>query len=176
MFDKNVEHISSSYKIWRELRVGTSTFPGSSEGKVSDCNAGDPGLIPRLGRSLKEEMATHSSILAWKISWTEKPGAGCSPWVAKSQTRLHFHFHFQELAPVAKPSSGPYLIRHIVSSEETGCGLSFWSQLRAYPLPTTDQPGHYEKSHHVSSHIRPRSSDRLLPLSERFKVKMQELA
>ena len=76
----------------------------------------------------------------------------------------------------AKPSSGPYLIRHIVSSEETGCGLSFWSQLRAYPLPTTDQPGHYEKSHHVSSHIRPRSSDRLLPLSERFKVKMQELA
>jgi len=68
MFDKNVEHISSSYKIWRELRVGTSTFPGSSEGKVSACNAGDPGLIPRLGRSLKEEMATHSSILAWKIS------------------------------------------------------------------------------------------------------------
>ena len=23
---------------------------------------------------LKEEMATHSSILAWKIPWTEKPG------------------------------------------------------------------------------------------------------
>ena len=106
----------------------------------------------------------------------EKPGAGYSPWTAKNQTQLHFHFHFQELAPVAKPSSRPYLIRHIVSSEETGCGLSFWSQLRAYPLPTTDQPGHYEKSHHVSSHIRPWSSDRLLPLSERFKVKMQELA
>ena len=24
--------------------------------------------------SLEEEMATHSSILAWKISWMEKPG------------------------------------------------------------------------------------------------------
>jgi len=24
--------------------------------------------------SLQKEMATHSSILAWKISWTEKPG------------------------------------------------------------------------------------------------------
>ena len=24
--------------------------------------------------SLKEEMATHSSILAWRISWTEEPG------------------------------------------------------------------------------------------------------
>ena len=23
---------------------------------------------------LKEEMSTHSSILAWKIPWTEKPG------------------------------------------------------------------------------------------------------
>ena len=23
---------------------------------------------------LKEEMATHSSVLAWEISWTEEPG------------------------------------------------------------------------------------------------------
>ena len=28
---------------------------------------------------LKEEMATHCSILAWKIPWTEEPG-GYSPW------------------------------------------------------------------------------------------------
>ena len=27
-----------------------------------------------LGRLLEKEMATHSSILAWKIPWTEKPG------------------------------------------------------------------------------------------------------
>ena len=26
-------------------------FPGGSEGKASACNAGDPGLIPGLGRS-----------------------------------------------------------------------------------------------------------------------------
>ena len=31
---------------------------------------------------LKEEMATHSSILAWKILWKEEPG-GCSPWGCK---------------------------------------------------------------------------------------------
>ena len=36
---------------------------------------------------LEKEMATHSSILAWKILWTEEPG-GCSPGVTKSQTRL----------------------------------------------------------------------------------------
>ena len=27
---------------------------------------------------LQEEMATHSSILAWKIPWTEEPGELCS--------------------------------------------------------------------------------------------------
>ena len=38
-------------------------------------NAGDArdlGSIPGLGKSPGEEMATHSSILAWKIPWTEE--------------------------------------------------------------------------------------------------------
>ena len=47
---------------------------GGSEVKVSVCNAGDPGSIPGSGRSPEKEMATHSSILAWRISWTEEPG------------------------------------------------------------------------------------------------------
>ena len=29
---------------------------------------------------LEEEMATHSSILAWRITWTEEPGGLQSPW------------------------------------------------------------------------------------------------
>ena len=29
--------------------------------------------------TLEEGMATHYSILAWRIPWTEEPG-GCSPW------------------------------------------------------------------------------------------------
>ena len=37
-------------------------------------NAGDMGSIPDSGRSLEKEMATHSSILAWRIPWTEEPG------------------------------------------------------------------------------------------------------
>jgi len=49
-------------------------FPGGSHGKASDYNAGDPGSIPGLGRSPKEEKAAHSSILAWKIPWTEEHG------------------------------------------------------------------------------------------------------
>ena len=34
----------------------------------------DTGSIPVLGRSMEEGMATHSSILAWRIPWTEEPG------------------------------------------------------------------------------------------------------
>ena len=49
-------------------------FPGGSAGKESACNAGDLGLIPGLEDPLEEGMATHSSILAWKIPWTEEPG------------------------------------------------------------------------------------------------------
>jgi len=49
-------------------------FPGGSDGKEPTCNAGDPGSIPGSEDPLEEEMATHSSILAWRIPWTEKPG------------------------------------------------------------------------------------------------------
>ena len=34
----------------------------------------DMGSIPGSGRSPEEGMATHSSILAWRIPWTEEPG------------------------------------------------------------------------------------------------------
>ena len=37
-------------------------------------NAGNAGSIPGLERSLEKEMATHSSLLAWKIPWTEEHG------------------------------------------------------------------------------------------------------
>ena len=36
--------------------------------------AGDTGSVPELGRSLEEEMTTHSNILACEIPWTEEPG------------------------------------------------------------------------------------------------------
>ena len=56
-----------------------SRFGGFHSGSVvkNVCRAwatGDEGTIPWLGRSLEEGMATHSSILAWRIPWTEEPG------------------------------------------------------------------------------------------------------
>ena len=49
-------------------------FPCSLVSKESLCNAGDPGLIPGLGRSPGEGNGNHSSILSWRIPWTEEPG------------------------------------------------------------------------------------------------------
>ena len=46
-------------------------FSDGSEGKASACNAGDLGGEDPL----EKKMAAHSSILVWKIPWTEeKPG------------------------------------------------------------------------------------------------------
>ena len=58
------------------------SFPGGAwrdwEAMVKDLitNAGDTrdkASIPGSGGSLEKEMATHSSILAWRIPWTEQP-------------------------------------------------------------------------------------------------------
>ena len=46
-------------------------LPGDTPAKGG--NAGDVGLLG-LEDPLEEKMATHSSILAWKIPWTGEPG------------------------------------------------------------------------------------------------------
>ena len=49
-------------------------FPGGSVVKNPPASAEDASSIPGLEDPLEEEMATHSSILAWRIPWTKKPG------------------------------------------------------------------------------------------------------
>ena len=50
-------------------------------------------LVQFLGRDdpLEEEMATHSSILAWRIPWAEEPGRLQSMGVTKSWMLLSVH-------------------------------------------------------------------------------------
>ena len=67
-------------------------FPGGSDGKASVYSAGDPGLIPGLGRSLEKEMAIHSRTLAWKIPWTEEPGRLQPMGRKESDTTEQLHF------------------------------------------------------------------------------------
>ena len=46
-------------------------FPGGSDSKESACNARDSGSIPGSGRSPGEGNGNHSSILTWRVPWTE---------------------------------------------------------------------------------------------------------
>ena len=54
-------------------QASLSIINSGSDGKESTCNAGDPSSTPGLERSLEKGMSTHSSILAWRIPWTEEP-------------------------------------------------------------------------------------------------------
>ena len=58
----------------KNMYMNIWSFSGSSDSKESACSAGDQGSVPGLRRSLEKGMATHSSILAWRIPWTEEPG------------------------------------------------------------------------------------------------------
>ena len=49
--------------LFKKIRDIKGTFQ-AKVGSIKDRN----------GRDLEKEMATHSSILAWRIPWTEEPG------------------------------------------------------------------------------------------------------
>ena len=59
-----------------------------SDGKESAYSAGDTVQSPGRVDPLEKEMAIHSSILAWRVPWTEEPGRRTIHGVTKSQTWL----------------------------------------------------------------------------------------
>ena len=65
-------------------------FPSGPVAKNLPANAGSTGSIPGRedARDPEKEMATHSSILAWEVPWTEEPGGLQSMGSQKSWTRL----------------------------------------------------------------------------------------
>ena len=73
--------------------------------------------VRSLGREdpLEKEMATHSSLLAWRIPWTEEPGGLHSPRGRKeSDTTEQLHFHFQLRVKVKV--SWTYLVTQLVKN------------------------------------------------------------
>ena len=81
--------ISKSWLLLLLLLIFTYSFPHSLVGKESTCNAGDPGLIPRLGRSTGEEIGyplqySWASLVAQLVkNLPAKWRPGFSPWVGK---------------------------------------------------------------------------------------------
>ena len=75
--------------------IKTFLPPDGSDGKESACNAGDLNSIPGSEDPLEKGMTTHSSILAWKIPWTESL-EGYSPWGRKqSDTTEQLTLHIK---------------------------------------------------------------------------------
>ena len=58
-------------------------LPAMQETQVQSLGWEDP---------LEKRMATHSSILAWRIPWTEKPG-GLNPWGCKESNTTETTMH-----------------------------------------------------------------------------------
>ena len=91
---QQVAVVNDSTALTWEFNGNTVGFPGGSAVKNPYASAGDGGEaggtgvgFQSLGQKdpLEEEMATHSSILAWGIPWTEEPGG---PWSMESWNRI----------------------------------------------------------------------------------------
>ena len=92
----------STLSVRRKTRQNTTqhSFPGGSEG-VKRLSATQETRVWSLGweDTLEKDMATHSSILAWRIPWTEEPG------VTESDTTEWLHFHMK-LTQTTGPTLG----------------------------------------------------------------------
>ena len=64
-------------------------FPGGSDSKESTCNAGDPGLIPGLGRSPREEDGYPLQYSCLENSMDRGAWRATLHGVTKSQTKLN---------------------------------------------------------------------------------------
>ena len=119
----------------------------------------DRDLIPASGRSPGGEMATHSSVLAWKIPWTEELGG------LQSTLSLLFSCQF-----VSTSFAGPWTAAHQAPLSKRFPRQEYWSGL---PFPS---PGHF-----LNPGIEPKSKPALqagsLPESPRksLKKKNQDL-
>ena len=100
-----------------------SSFPHSSAGKKSTCNAGDPGLIPGLGRSLGEEIGyplqySWASLMAQMVKNLPACGRpGFNPWVREIPWRRAW-----QLTPEFLPAESSW-------TKESG-GLNFMESQR----------------------------------------------
>ena len=105
-------------------------FPSGSDGKESACNVGDLGSIPGSGRSLENEMATHSSILAWKIPWAEEPSRLQSMGLQRVRhqwvTSLSYHFIIHRKVKRVDLKSSHQKEKCVSFYWHNGCSVRWW--------------------------------------------------
>ena len=85
---KIIRHLHFSKIAKRKSsKIYLIVFPGGTSGKEPPAKRDAVGSLD-WEDPLKEGMATHSSILGWRIPWTEEPGGQTVHRVPKSQTQL----------------------------------------------------------------------------------------
>ena len=115
--------------------------------------------MPGLGRSLEKEMASHFSILPWRIPWTEEPGKGTTgPQELDTTERLNYHhteqnftssllkvhlcdvWHgfFYDIFALLLDGSGHYFCHHGVPSCSFGNRLDFLPEFSALEVCDLD--------------------------------------
>ena len=95
-------HLQMGFNELLSQRPGS---PGGSDGKEPACNVEDlAGFRPRIGKiPLEKKMATRSSILAWRIPWTEEPG-WLQPMGPQRDTTKRLTFSLFSQSQVLEPS------------------------------------------------------------------------
>ena len=92
---------------------------------------------------LEKGTATHSSILAWRIPWTEETVGLQS--VRLQRVRHDFHFHFS-LSPVAQTVKNPLAMQEtwvwsLGRKDPLEKGMATHFSILAWRIPWTEEPG-----------------------------------
>ena len=92
---------------------------------VQNLSAMQETWVQFLGQEdpLEKEMAPHSSILAWRIPWTEEPGGLQPTGVAKSRTRLSDFTSFTSIYRERERQREGHREREVVSDSLQPHGL-----------------------------------------------------
>ena len=86
-WDIRGDHLPVTSRTIFEVKYHFSGLPWWLSGKESTCQCRRPRLDPWSREDpLEKEMTTHTSMLVWKIPWTEEPGKLQSMGLQKSQT------------------------------------------------------------------------------------------
>ena len=107
------------------LVLGLPQWPSGNE---AACSGRDPGSVPGLGRSPEEGMATHSSILAWRIPMDRGAWRATAQRLAKESDTTEATWHVL--------CASEYLenIRTFISNEEIDHDNKIWVRIKKAKL------------------------------------------